>query len=277
MLGAHTGVMPHPYGWRVIHEDRLIYESSGNVRLTIKVQSYAEYRQIVKVLFIPDGFKMRRKSMNRFLIFNGIVSKKGSISLRREYEIYPVQVYFPPEFDWGKISEIPEKMRGKYIPSGKFWNAKIMEDLKKEKWFSGDSLNDWIQNAVKFLRRRIKYAEPLEERLGAEKAYRQRMEDCDEFTDLLVTIARMRGLPARRLTGFYMREKEEPHAWAEVYSPRGQWIPVDAALLRIGDHSRYIVMKVEEFNPSIGEYRLLWKGGQFRYRIERNVIVREIR
>ncbi len=261
----------HPGGWIVRHRDVIRYESSGNVRLTLKVQSYAEYRQGVKVLKIPEGFKIMKKGVNRFLLHKTILGRSGIIPVKREYRIVPIPVYFPPELSWGRIGDIPEGLRRKYKPQGIYWNAEYLRDVKDEEWFDFEDIKKWVFGLVKFLRERIEMAEPQKERLGAEKAYRERRGDCDEFTDLLITIARMRGIPARRLTGYYMGRREEPHAWAEILTPKG-WLPVDAALLRVGEHTpNYIVMKVEEFNPSIGEFRFHWKGGRFRYEIERSV------
>ncbi len=262
--------------WHIVHRETIRYESSGNVRLTLKVQSYAEYRQIVRVLKIPNGFKMIKKGVNRFLLHRKIVRKSGKIEIAREYELTPIPVYFPSEFSWGKSEDIAPAIRKKYGIGDKYWRGAGLEEIREEDWFRSEEIKEWVAGAVRFLRERIKTAEPQDERLGAERAYREGRGDCDEFTDLLIALARMRGIPARRLTGYFMRDKEEPHAWAEILTPHG-WVPVDAALLRVGGHSpRYIIMKVEEFNPSIGEYRLQWKGGKFRYEIERDVHIENI-
>ena len=62
----------------------------------------------------------------------------------------------------------------------------------------------------------IKHPEKQEKRLGADKAFLAGTGDCDEFIDLFITLARMRGIPCRRLTGYFIRNEKaeaEPHAW----------------------------------------------------------------
>ena len=257
-------------GWKAVHRDVLRYESSGNVRLTVKIQIYADYSQEVKFLRVPGNFRIIGKELNRFLLFRGIVGKRGSIKMDREFEIYPAPSTTLE--DWGNIGKIPEVMKRKYHVHTKLWpvNSPVLREIKEMEWFHEDDLHTWVRSAAEFLRGRLKYIEPLNQRLGAEKAYVSRMGDCDEFTDLFITIARMRGIPARRITGYYIHARQEPHAWSEVYSPVGEWIPVDVALMRIGEHSpRHVILKVEEFNPSIEEYRLQWKGGKLDYDIVR--------
>ncbi len=259
-------------GWSIEHRDTLRYETSGNVRLSLKIQSYAEHNQIVVIKSKPQGFKIVKKGVNRFLAFNGILGKKGAMELLRRYEVYPVPFKMRDDVSWGKVSEIPAEFARKYRVSSKYWpvGSEKIRAIENEEWFKEGDIKKWVLSAEQYLWQIIKNAEPQDYRLGAEKAYIFGVGDCDEFTDLFITLARIRGIPARRITGFYMRDKQEAHAWSEIYLPSGKWVPVDIAMHVIGEQSmRHIVMKVEEFNPSIGEYRLTWKGGKMKYSIDR--------
>jgi len=53
--------------------------------------------------------------------------------------------------------------------------------------------------------------------------------DCTDYTDLLVALARAKGVPARHVTGFVtMRGSGTPkHSWAELYTQSMGWIPLD--------------------------------------------------
>lgn len=64
---------------------------------------------------------------------------------------------------------------------------------------------------------------------GAVKALRSRVGDCTDYTDLLVALARARRIPARHITGYVMTlDGSTPkHSWAELYSPKLGWFPVD--------------------------------------------------
>ena len=77
------------------------------------------------------------------------------------------------------------------------------------------------------------------ERLGAAQALQKPYEAiCQEFTDLFITLARIKGVPARRATGYAYTQSDtlRPlsvgqdvlHAWPEYYDQsHQQWIPVD--------------------------------------------------
>ncbi|TFG07684.1 transglutaminase domain-containing protein, partial [Candidatus Thorarchaeota archaeon] len=108
---------------------------------------------------------------------------------------------------------------------------------------------------------------------GAEKALRTGSGDCDEFTDLFITLARMRGVPCRRLTGYFIHlsnNQTEPHAWAELLSPISGWIPIDIALRNIGSHTiNYIIGKIEEFTPFLFDYQILKQTSAIHYHWER--------
>jgi len=260
-------------GWSIEHRDTLRYETTGNVRLSLKIQSYAEHNQIVKIIDKPQRFKLVKKGANRFLAFNGILGKKGAMELVRRYEVFPVPFKMREDISWGRVSDIPPELANKYREPSRYWpiNSDRIRAVEGEMWFKEQDIKKWVLGAERYLWKTIKNAEPQERRLGAEKAYTLGTGDCDEFADLFITLARIRGIPARRVTGFYIHNQHEAHAWSEIYLPSRIWIPVDMAMHIIGEQSmRHVIMKVEEFNPSIGEYRLTWKGGKLKYTLKRN-------
>ena len=246
-----------PAGWNIEHRERFTYRAnSGRPEIELKVYMYPEYRQRVIARRLPDGFRIRRKGLNMFLVFREKVPQKGSIPLDRDFGIIPQVKDVDAGADMGRISEIDGKIREKYREASRFWPVK--SDIRPdEEWFESDNLSFWLRSAWRYLRERIR-PENQEKRWGAEEALERGIGDCDEFTDTFITIARMRGIPSRRITGLFIRsgEAHERHAWAEAYSPKHGWITVDMALNNIGSHTaNYVVLKVEEFNPAISDYQ----------------------
>ena len=122
---------------------------------------------------------------------------------------------------------------------------------------------------------KIKYRGKQEKRLGADQALLTGEGDCDEFTDLFVTFARMRGIPCRRLTGYFITNLGnfvEAHAWGEILTPKLGWITIDIALNNIGNHSiNYVILKIEEFNPALPDYQIeTGRSSAVHYRWERS-------
>jgi len=184
------------------------------------------------------------------------------ISLERELSVYPQVSTITRNEPWGRISDIPGDLQKKYGQSFTYWpvQSPAIRTVADEHWFSTDDLFTWVHDAYRYISTRIKYPENQDKRLGADQALLAGIGDCDEFTDLFVTLSRTRGIPSRRLTGYFIRRvhaEAEPHAWAEILSPTLGWIPVDIALHNIGSHTmKYVIDKIEEFNPALPDYQV---------------------
>ncbi len=248
-------------GWNIHHSEKFVYKAnSGSPLIQLKFYHYPEYRQGVEVQRAPQDFKLKKKGENSFFVFRKKLRAKGIISLDRDVTVFPVIHVLNPKDDWGRISGFPDALREKYRESSKYWPIRSSAiDAPEHDWFSSDDLSFWLRSAWQYIRERIRYPENQEKRLGAEEALIRGIGDCDEFTDLFMTLARMRGIPCRRITGFFISNEGrhvERHAWAEVLSPKFGWSTVDMALNNIGAHTiNYVVLKVEEFNPAISDYQ----------------------
>lgn len=86
-------------------------------------------------------------------------------------------------------------------------------------------LANWTQNTIEYnlstlnVQASLKSSEVLERKEGV----------CDELTNLFISLARSRGIPARFVSGMVysnLNYNFGAHGWAEVYID-GQWIPVD--------------------------------------------------
>ncbi len=94
--------------------------------------------------------------------------------------------------------------------------------------------------------------------------------DCTDFTDVLVALCRVRGLPARHIRGAvaspFARSDTPKHSWAEVYLPRDGWVRLDPFLTKLGkaDYKRlknnYITFSYDR-NDEIGNYWRYWYRG----------------
>jgi hypothetical protein len=247
-------------GWKIHHQEQLIYQSnSGNPLLKLKFFHYPHYRQEVVIEKFPERCVLKTKKNNSFFVFHHKVRTKGIISLERIINVRPTPSAISLQEDWGKITDFPKTLQRKYQQSFRYWpiSTTLIDRVATEDWFTHDDLSNWVSSAYRYIRQTIRFPENQEKRLGAEQAMITGVGDCDEFTDLFVTLARYRGIPSRRLTGYVIKTKNdvEPHAWGEVLSPKLGWIPVDAALNKIGVHGiPYVIVKIEEFNPSLSDY-----------------------
>lgn len=81
----------------------------------------------------------------------------------------------------------------------------------------------------------------------AEEAFAAKTGVCQDFAHVFIAAARARGLPARYVSGYYLRsdtaEQEAGHAWVEAHVPTLGWISFDPAHGLCTD-SRYIRIAV---------------------------------
>jgi len=267
---------PEIRGWQLSHHEQLFFHSSsGALTIQLKFFHYPAYRQTVIVNQPPVGSKLRTNRNNTFFLFRQKVRTKGTISLERIVSIYPTPSTAPRGATWGRISDIPWLLKQKYKQSFAYWpvGSSALQNISQEHWFATDDLATWVQAASSYITMKIKYPEKQEKRLGADQTLQTGTGDCDEFTDLFITLARIRGIPCRRLTGYFIHQvtnEAELHAWGEILSPTIGWIPIDIALRNIGNHTiNYVIGKIEEFNPSLIDYQILKQTSAVQYHWER--------
>lgn len=264
-----------PRGWQLHHREHLVFRANvGAPSIRLKFYHYPAYRQTVQINQAPLNCKLKVKGNNTFFLFQQKIRTKGTISLERIVTIFPVPSFVHLNDNWGMISDVPRLVQRKYKQSFTYWpvSSPVIRDVAQEQWFTTDDLSSWVLAASTYITRKIKHPEPQEKRLGASHAFLAGVGDCDEFTDLFITLARMRGVPCRRLTGYYIREKNtelEQHAWSEILSPTLGWIPIDIAMHNLGNHTvHYVIQKIEEFNPSLLDYQVQRQSSKVHYHWE---------
>jgi hypothetical protein len=264
-----------PRGWQLHHREQVFFQANtGAPTIRLKFFHYTPYRQHVILNQPPAGCKLKTKRSNAFFLFHQKARTKGTISLERIISIYPQRSTVPMNTSWGRISDIPRLLQRKYQQSFSYWplRSQALQNIAQEHWFAADDLRAWVKQATTCIMTTIRYPEKQEKRLGADQALRTGSGDCDEFTDLFITLARMRGIPSRRLTGYFIHHttQPEPHAWAELLSPINGWTPIDIAVRNIGNHTiNYVISKIEEFNPSLPDYQILRQNATVHYHWER--------
>ncbi len=246
--------------WLLQREMFLRHASKSPCSFTIKWIAPIPHHQEIQYRVQKPKPKLIPKKNHQWHVYRFRARSKGIFHVLEQFEVRTRPRNYLDE-DWGMISpkQLPPKLRASCRPLP-HWNLTNddLQPLLDEPWFQEQDLKQWILNAHEKVNRIIKYREHLPERLGALRALNLGYGDCDEFTDLLVALARFRGIPARRLTGYSINpQKNEvtPHAWAELYSMAlNEWIPVDAALHILGRHpSTHVVMKIEETVSEIKE------------------------
>ena len=125
-----------------------------------------------------------------------------------------------------------------YCKNDKFWETKDPLIKRTSERIRGSSrdIGEFLSGVFAWVRDNVKLRDPQPNRLGAARAIRELIGDCDEMSDLFIALCRAANVPSRRVVGlFYHGRKTEPrpfdwHAWAEVQVSEGVWIPFDPSL-----------------------------------------------
>ena len=141
------------------------------------------------------------------------------------------------------LEQIPQSIRDKYTVPLKFWESDnpSLHQIAQTETTNYDNVYDQSKALYTYVTKTLSYSkERLTtsnlERFGGLKALENKDQAvCLEYTDLLISLMRSVGIPAREIDGYaYTTDTENLpvvgdvlHAWVEFYSPGVGWVPVD--------------------------------------------------
>ena len=125
-----------------------------------------------------------------------------------------------------------------YCKNDKFWETKdpLIKRTSEKIRSSSTDKGDFLSRTFAWVRDNMKLRDPQPTRLGAARAIRELIGDCDEMSDLFIALCRAVNVPSRRVVGiFYHGQGSESrpfdwHAWAEVQVSKAVWVPFDPSL-----------------------------------------------
>ncbi|MCD6483994.1 MAG: transglutaminase family protein [Candidatus Odinarchaeota archaeon] len=231
----------HRRTWKIdftVHVENNTGRHLSNAVMKVGLYSLDLHQEIVKISQTPPAKIKMGGEKNYYALVkvkslspNEIFTYKLSLVVKTT-----AMSFFVPPF---KLEEYPPQILRNYTTGTTFWETfspKIKQVANGLFLKSGNDLNQYIRNTFLFVNQEIKLKQPLMTRFGASKALMLHEGDCDELSDLFITLLRVNRIPARRIVGYFLKIKSkedivaEPHAWAEVYFPTAGWVSFDPAL-----------------------------------------------
>jgi len=170
---------------------------------------------------------------NRIAVFRFPLISRGESKVLRFQQLVKVD---RTEFDLSRSlgDKIPPELLSLTKPVDHLWeNHPLLVTKAAELTENAATPREKLERIFDFVKSYLTYLRQKEEH-GALWAYQNRVGDCTEFTNLLIALCRLSGIPAKFVSAIgYSREKEGDfyamgHAFAVVYLPDLGWIPVDA-------------------------------------------------
>ncbi len=147
-----------------------------------------------------------------------------------------------------KETETDKTELSAYLKEDEYWQVNDPDFQKLVTKFNNISdIYDFVVNHLDYQYEQLNN----NKRKGAKAAYESQSGVCTEFSDLFVTLARAKGIPARELEGFAFTDNKEIislsanndvlHSWAEYWNENeNQWVPVDPTWTKTTDGLDFI-------------------------------------
>lgn len=169
----------------------------------------------------PEPIKITSAGENRIAFFD--LKESTRIEVRCRYSSYEALLENRAE----RLDTKEEYLRSEPLieitPEIKELARSIIRD-ERDKMKQARAIFDWIKNDIRYRRPKIK--------LGNLITLKDRKGDCGGMSFLFASLCRSIGIPARCIFGWWAigPGKVGPHAWAEFYTTKTGWVPVDCSI-----------------------------------------------
>ncbi len=167
-----------------------------------------------------------------------------------------------PSRNWGQIYEIPETKKRRLCRNDELWPTTHPEILRLAQELRRDEIYSTVKAIFNFIRKNIEVKGYSKRRLGAKETLKRKRASYADLTDLFITICRSAAIPARRIVGLHFtgKPRSPEHVWADIFSPKLGWIPMDPAFGLFGTQGiQHISLSIEERSNVDLDIQYKWK------------------
>ena len=210
----------------------------------------SSHQTIIEINQQPKGRMKIDKEQNLYAIHKvPILDVHESYKITTKIVIEARDIDFP--FNASKIDEIPKSLVQSNCKPLKYWefdDERVQNIAKKLLERSDSSVYSYLLNVFRYTWHKIKIRNLMKDRLGVLGVLESYEGDCDEFSDLFISLARAVKIPARRVVGLSLHETDDKvsfmyHAWAEAFVPGVGWVSFDPALKKFASLTKFHIAR----------------------------------
>jgi len=271
---THTRLSPQTYYFKVAR----LNDRQPNSAITQYTPPYQESELLYNSITGTDSLIMGSldKFNNTYDLFNATLSSSDTIILSQKYIVKLSEVTFGTilDSDIGTYNTSDE-MFDLYCNNTEVFYERDDLDLIAASNSIVDPSDNPLEKAKKissWVSDYLTYSGSLPAlEKGASWAYDNQLGDCSEYSTLMITLLRIQGIPARKVTGYLISDEDRfnplvgevfnfqasssgasnflGHAWVEYYIPEIGWIACEPQ-----DSNSYKKIDFKRFNLNIGAW-----------------------
>lgn len=237
-----------------------IYWSRNNykVDLIIALPKTIEERQIVSNMEfspLPQYIFSKNNCTYAHYIFPTDKEKPGSALIAFSAKIVDLPIKLEGQHDYSPFEN------DMYLSSERYVSTSAIIIKKAANQISYADPIGTVEYICDYLNDTIKY-KVMDSQIGAEGALEEKIGDCTEFADTFASIARIKNIPTRLVTGYSIEnDKLYQHNWAEIYTIKFGWIgiePLRKGLNSLSSWDDKVILSYQRNDPVL-------RGNQFYY------------
>ena len=200
----------------------------GTVRdIRVLPQDIPNRQRVVDMRFYPvqpEIFVENGVKYSVFTIDDSLINKDLTIRIEFDIELFQYNLEEARYIKNGIEDTLDIQ---KYLEPTYFQQSSKKRFKKLAQKFNG-SEEEIIEQIIGFISERLAYEQQLGKGMGASRALSLGKGDCTEYTDIMVSLCRAKGIPARSAVGSIAATVPNAyHNWPEVYLKSVGWVPFD--------------------------------------------------
>ena len=232
---------------------------SGTLKtLTFKMyvpqqEQLRQYPTIANLSQKPNKYYKTDKGTIAEYNFNDISDTTITVSFDGKLKTNPFDLKNAKQVNYNLY---PQEDLSKYLVPEKL--IEVDDELVKNiaNTINGSSQEEIVDKIFRYVQGNFKYT--ITPNIGAKQALITKKGKCTEYAATMVALCRAKGIPARTVTGHFMRNYNSSHAWVEVYYKDYGWVTYDPTVLNsrlvYKDRKTGKVLKtVNTLNPSVAQ------------------------
>lgn len=212
-----------------------------------------QYTTISNLSRKPDRYYKTDKGLIAEYNFNNISNTTITVSFDGILKTNPYDLKNAKKVNHNLL---PEKDLSKYLLPEKLIESNDEYVISVANSIKGSSQEEIVDKIFRYVQGKFKYT--ITPNIGAKQALMAKKGKCTEYAAAMVALCRAKGIPARTVTGNFMRNKDSAHAWVEVYYKEYGWVTYDPTVLNSrvvykDKKSGKVLKVVNKLNPSIAQ------------------------